>query len=337
MDLNKAVALFAELKRKIKDERGYLSGNEYRTRVVLIDPVLRMLGWDAEDPTSVRLEWETARSNNKKADYGLLFNDKEVAIVEAKRLGETQLRNVGNIKQADDYARFAEAGFFVLTNGRNWLVCKSELKSPENMKPIVEFNLESDDEFLCALRALSLWRPNLASRNGPVEASEPILSPYASEREAAGIGTPTIEVGPGPQSDAEGESFATQNQPNAEGWTPLPDFVPDGQTSAPSTIRFPDHSLVETKYWKDILVGTSRWLCERKLVNGPLRLSPHATGFHLNTKPEHEPGRRFIRYEELPNGFFVFTNLSGKDCVNMAISALQQCGSDPANVHVKFD
>ena len=44
------------LRERIKTHRTYLEGHETRTRQVLIDPMLRMLGWDIENPDSVQLE-----------------------------------------------------------------------------------------------------------------------------------------------------------------------------------------------------------------------------------------------------------------------------------------
>ena len=42
--------------------------DEYQTRYALIDPILRALGWDSEDPKSCYPEWHY---ENQRVDYAL--------------------------------------------------------------------------------------------------------------------------------------------------------------------------------------------------------------------------------------------------------------------------
>ena len=58
----------------------YLLGKERRTRQMLIDPLLKVLGWDVLDPGAVYLE-------HNKMDYALMSNATPVAVIEAKPLG----------------------------------------------------------------------------------------------------------------------------------------------------------------------------------------------------------------------------------------------------------
>ncbi|MXZ26105.1 MAG: hypothetical protein F4Y80_14870, partial [Caldilineaceae bacterium SB0665_bin_21] len=55
----------------------------------LVDPVLTVLGWDPQDPSSVRVEYPVRQRNrNTRADYALLAsNQKPIAFVEAKSYG----------------------------------------------------------------------------------------------------------------------------------------------------------------------------------------------------------------------------------------------------------
>lgn len=83
---------------------------ETRTKYALIDPILRSLGWDTEDPTQVRLEYEVDPGNNGTGivDYAL-FNDsgsKPYILIEAKGLGE---KNAENAKALQDRLREKEA------------------------------------------------------------------------------------------------------------------------------------------------------------------------------------------------------------------------------------
>ena len=60
-----------------------LRQNEALTRYALIDPLLRELGWDTEDPTLVIPEYKGVGGS---ADYALFSGDKLLMIVEAKKL-----------------------------------------------------------------------------------------------------------------------------------------------------------------------------------------------------------------------------------------------------------
>ena len=50
MMLDDLQGVIEKLRNMIKTHHGYLSGHETRTRQVLIDPLLRELGWDVTDP-----------------------------------------------------------------------------------------------------------------------------------------------------------------------------------------------------------------------------------------------------------------------------------------------
>ena len=82
----------------------------------MIDPVLRLLGWDVENPDLVVLEYQPNESNRNSADYVLKNDEGNVAIVEAKNI-DIDIENWNHRNQADNYARDAGAEFFVLTNG----------------------------------------------------------------------------------------------------------------------------------------------------------------------------------------------------------------------------
>ena len=68
MDLTKAMELFEEIKRRVQNYQKDLRNSEFRTRILLIDPVLRLLGWDVENPDLVVLEYQPAESNRKTTE-----------------------------------------------------------------------------------------------------------------------------------------------------------------------------------------------------------------------------------------------------------------------------
>ena len=57
-----------------------------------------------------------------------------------------------------------------------WLLYKRNLRTSfESLKPIVSFDIIHDPPHQCALAAISMWRPNLASDGGPSKVTEPVL------------------------------------------------------------------------------------------------------------------------------------------------------------------
>ena len=84
--LDDLVQTIETLKQRIKDHRDHIQNYESRTRVTLIDPLLRALGWDVSDPSIVRIEHNVDAG---RPDYALLgMNTQPVLFVEAKKLAE---------------------------------------------------------------------------------------------------------------------------------------------------------------------------------------------------------------------------------------------------------
>ena len=57
MGLNDLKGVIEKLQGRITNHEGYLQ-KEPRTRTLLVDPLLRELDWDVEDPHLVELEYE---------------------------------------------------------------------------------------------------------------------------------------------------------------------------------------------------------------------------------------------------------------------------------------
>ena len=103
--------LVDELKKRI-DEHGYqFQDSEALTRYALIDPLLRELGWDTEDPKAVRPEYYVGK--NSHADYILFANGIPTIVVESKSLSEP-LRDGKAFDQGEKYCDQTKSGYFLL-------------------------------------------------------------------------------------------------------------------------------------------------------------------------------------------------------------------------------
>ena len=96
--------LIRQLRFRVQEHIEYLSTGERetRTKYALIDPILRSLGWDTEDPTQVKLEYEvdSKREDARRVDYALFHNGdapKPYILIEAKGLMNENAENAKNL------------------------------------------------------------------------------------------------------------------------------------------------------------------------------------------------------------------------------------------------
>ena len=191
------------LRERIQAHRPYLEGNETRTRQVLIDPVLHTLGWDVGDPNSVELEYRIGRD---WADYVLMGSGRPIAVIEAKALGKPL--DEKETMQALNYANTAGIPYMTLTNGDHWRMLEVFKQAPIKDRILMNFQLTQDEPYACALQALGLWRPNLASGK-PQEAATPVMI----EKPARAESEPTV-------SEPSSEQEAVESSNNGD-WEPL--------------------------------------------------------------------------------------------------------------------
>lgn len=335
MDLTKTLELFENLRTTISEHRGYLSGNETVTRVLLIDPVLEILGWEVRNPDFVELEFEPATSKRDKADYILRNGSNNVAIVEAKRFG-AQVDELAQREQADGYARYAGVRFFVLTDGSKWRLYERDLlTSIEVLKPVVQFDLDNDELTKCALTALSLWRANLGSGSKPTMASEPILIPTGPEHQ--------LKIGHEPQETTIESTSQIDN-----GWKSLTSLTIGSRAKPPAKLLIGGEDIELPPYndkrpmpaysnWTGFLVCFAKWLVASGKLDRtkcPITINAQSDLSLIADKPEHPSGSQFHASEEIGGGLWINKNLSTPNKLRALIHLLKSCGIDPDSVYV---
>ena len=319
--LDELVNTIETLKARINEHRTALQASEAQTRLSLIDPLLRALGWDTADPALVRPEFTLSGG---RADYALLGEaEKPVAIMEAKRLNEA-LGTMDRRMQMLTYANFSNVAYAGLTDGDQWVLYRVFDQKPLEDRLVLDLSIVNLPAHESALKLLLLWRPNLASGQ-PIEASEPIVGTEA----------------PAPETSAPGQS-AEQNLPDAPepGWISLREVKTE--TSAdrrrPSAIRFPNGVEKQVTIWLDFLVGVAEWLIrDGALTPGraPIADATYPSVYILNSQPRHADDREFSRLRELSNGLFLYTWGDARVYVDRGIALLETCGKDPDSVHAK--
>ena len=360
MALDGLQAVIESLQSRIESHRAHLSENETRTRQVLIDPLLRELGWDVSDPDQVELEY-SAGTGREKADYVLMSQGKPVAVIEAKRLGYRL--DQSETMQVLNYANSRGIAYMAVTNGDEWRMYDVFAQKPIEEQVIMEFSITRTPAHESALQSLRIWNPNLSSGSGPVGASESIVksvstpesltrprveTAYSDESSSPSIRDESLSRGiDSDESDLNDDetafvrsitSLAGQDRipdtssSNFQGtdWIPLSKvkIVRNGPTPKPQLVRFEDGIEEGLKYRKDLLVEVANWLASRtnreKWLNLPEGLISDS--------------RDGVRQpKDLVNGLYIGTNRAWGGIIEQSMLLINHFGCDASKVYVKFD
>ena len=328
MDLTKAVELFEELKQRIDEQGDYLRESEYRTRILLIDPLLRMLGWNVEDFHCVEIEYRTSQSVKERADYVLKNGESKVAIVEAKKLG-TDMKS-GERRQAKEYADYADTSQCVLTDGAKWMLYDlNQGRNPDTMQPQVEFDIKNEVPEQLILRCLALWRPRFIPEVGSSPASN---LPFDSGVDNS-------------QSDTNGAT----NEPPQQ---PLPDGPPKDSDecyslaskrryppyTTPTRLKIGDRVEKQVNFWRDVIHEVVVWLVDEGMLSVsdcPILIGKWT--FIGREGAVNRDGTPIKNPQKLPNGLILQrSNTTTHEQWDRLRKLLDQFNVDPSQIQVSY-
>lgn len=245
MPLENLLTLIEKLQKRIDSHSDALRQSEALTRYALIDPLLRELGWDTEDPDVVVPEY---RSDGGRPDYALHKEDKPIIMLEAKRL-DMPLKDA--VKQVINYCMHDGTEYSAVTDGRRWEIYETHKPVPIDEKRIISFDLKAPSVVDVCLKALTLWKPSVIS--GQIAVGEtPVIGLPDDRRD-------TTET----QSAEETTVQPTSPISDEDGWLPLSEFNPERETQFPTKIMFPDDSRASFKYQYEMLTKIMCWLMKK--------------------------------------------------------------------------
>jgi hypothetical protein len=286
------------VRERIERHGSKLSQNEMLTRYALVDPILRALGWDTEDPEQVEPE---PRTETGRPDYALKHDGKPIVMVEAKPLRSDLEKARG---EGFRYCWQNKVPFYAITDGNVW-----ELHDLREMggKEIFRIQLSRDNPGDAARQLLALWRPAMPK----VKVGAPLVA--TGERESEERRKPETRV-------------ETQLEQSLQR---LKEQVRPGQ-SPPTSIRFPDGTQEDLRTWKDLLVAVAKWALPRLKQKGKLPLD------NLIQDQDRliQNGRQMLRPQDIGYGWLMETNFSSKDCVRNAVRILEAAGVSADQVFV---
>ena len=305
MLLDELVAVIETLKQRITNHGSTLRENETRTRMALIDPLLLVLGWDTTDPSVVIPEYDVS---GRKADYALLGQNRQpTATIEAKKLGEPLQSHLG---QMINYSNMAGIEFAGITDGDQWELYEVFRRGTLDERRMLNLRISASPPYLCALRLLLLWRPNLSSGR--------------AEQANTPIAVPLPEVKPVPPIIDPME------------WIPLSKFVVHKTTEHPEFIRFPDGNERPLQAWYDLVIQTIGWLWSKGiLTTGNISDFSSKDRYLFHTKVVHPSGKPFFSPKPVVGTpLTVESNLSRVESAKRTNTLLGIYGQDLTRVHL---
>ena len=297
-----------------------LCTNESSTRAVLIDPILRNLGWDTGNPYMVEVEKQIDQG---RVDYALFDSNQELKIiVEAKKLS-TDLTDKSIFLSLVRYAFSSGVQDIFLSDGMLWYHYTDF--SPGNQEPTKVLSLQEDP--LVEIAAYFVQRLD-AARYWPEEKDVSELIQYINQVDSE-INSLKLEIVKlqNPQKQLNVEKSSIENQivdTNSKN-----DFIEltkiiNATGTKPSELILPDGTKISVKTWTDVLSYCCKFTMTNKLdIHIPLK---DAAGKKVNLLSNNPPPRGVTFFEDKYQGepVFVYTNYDSNNCIRNSIHIINQ-------------
>lgn len=321
MALESLLELVRTLSKRIKEHGELLRNNEALTRTALIDPLLRELGWNIEDPAQVIPEFPT--DNNEKPDYVLFTSAGPTMIVEAKSLDsplhekEKAYKKSPTIQALNYSYNIRETNYFSVTNGRYWEIYDKQRLSDKNKGRISQFNItESPVEAAC-LKALVLWRPGVE-----VGIVSPAKVPLFWQGDES---TPPAQSPPEPSGE---HPPSTDND-----WIPLSEFKHQQGDKPPSTLKFPEGKIVEINWWYELVTKTTAQLFENGFLNDSHCPIKRGRRYIVDSSERMLGEAKEIR--TVHGAVYVKTKNRASNHIKNALAVIERAGQNPTEFKVR--
>ncbi len=323
---------------KLKKYRGLYEKSEESVRYHIINPILRSMGWDPENPDEV---YPNITSEEGVPDYTLLKDEKKVLFIEAKK-SSVDIEQKEVVRKLAMYCFGEGMKYGVLTNGAIWIlfrafqegttmveriVWKIDIKNDEitatirRLRTISKENIMDIENLIKKLQILDeIWHSLLEEPKDLVQGFMSVFNELLKE------GYPDYKFDQTEIEDFIKERISELIYLKEEGKDnpPFPFIEPTGLH--PRRMKIENNTyIIRNSY--DILVNTAEWLIKKQKLrkeNCPIA-SGHKRNL-VNTQPKHPYGNNFKAPKKLSNGFFIETNHSTVSSITNARRLLEKCG-----------
>lgn len=342
--MNNLNEVLAPIIEKIKKFHPQYEQSEMAVRNQIINPILRALGWDPEDPNDVQ---HNVTTEEGVPDYSLLKDGKKIIFVEAKKLN-VDLEQIEVIRQLAKYSFGEGTKYGVLTNGAVWMLIRSfEEGTPLTKRIVWKTDLENEERTAIIRKIMTISKSNIENIEVLVKKAQILDEIWQSlldepEEMIKGL-IPVVK------------SIISQGYPDYQFEdTEIEDLLKERVKeiiSGPSEEKTPSETPIESIPWRDgrprkmklkgevfelrnsfkILVNTANWL----IKNGKLKPSDCPVGigggkrYLINKEPKHKYGDDFRAHKKLSNGLWIETSYSTAGAINSAKRLLEKFGVSP--------
>jgi predicted type IV restriction endonuclease len=300
-----------------------LASNEAATRAVLIDPILRALGWDTANTSMVEVEKTLGKS---RADYALYDSNSSVRIIIEAKPFSANLHQPDIVLSLVHYAFTFKLQDIFLTDGIVWHHYTNF--QPENVGTSKVLDLAHDDPIECAaylvqsLDAAKYWVEEqtidtLAQQIAQLESTVATL-----QRDMVQLQQNRV-LSPAPTPTPISPVLPITDINTAITFIPLNQVVPNAQRK-PTKLRLPDGTVLKIEKWKDIL----RECCKFALDSNPTipiplpdRAGKKVSLFHTVKPPL---GISYLTEQYNGQTIFIYVNYDANNCIANAIHVLKQ-------------
>ena len=335
-DLKETIEIVLE---RIRTYRDLYERSEESVRYQIINPILKALGWNPENPEEVQPNISTEEG---VPDYLLLKKNKKVLFIEAKKLSiDVEQKEI--VRKLGQYCFGEGMKYGVLSNGATWIlfrafqegttmaeriVWKVDLESDDmaaslrRLDTISKGNIENIERLIKKLQILDeIWQSLLEEPKELIIGLIPIFERLTKE------GYPDYEFAP-----LEIEDFIKERV--QELILPPTEMGNEGVTGPeiwegrerPGKMKI-GREVFEIRKSYEVLVHTANWLIKQ----GKLKPTdcPIGTGYRrnlINKDPKHKYGENFRAPKKLSNGLWIEVHYSTASCINNARRLLEKYG-----------
>ncbi len=153
--MNSLQEIIIRIKNIIDTYEDKLQKNEMLVRYALVDPLLRAIGWDVNDPEQVMPEYGASEG---KPDYALFTKvykepGKPIAFIETKALNGL---SDDKIKDKLKYSFDEGVKYTIITDGNKWIVYDTLKQIEWNKKDILRWVMSEEDPISIAFKLLAI-------------------------------------------------------------------------------------------------------------------------------------------------------------------------------------
>ena len=336
------MSLSEELKTitsKIKKYHKTYDEIEEAVRSQIIEPVLRGLGWNTEDPQDVV---PNAKTGDGFPDYTLLHKDRKVLFIEAKNMS-VDIGEEDVLRQLAKYCLSEGVEYGLLTNGVKWVLFKTfEKNTTFRDRKVWAVDIENEDKTAVERKLNTIAKNNIheikkliekmsmldevweSLKNDPTKIA-PVIAPVFDNliKEAY----PKCQISQDEIKDFIAEKI--KDLFNIKTDIPEDEVVNEDQHGGKPEEMTIKNEKFKIQKARDILINAAEWLIKQgKLTKEKCPIASGPKRYLVNIEPKHRYEKDFISIKKLSNGLYLETNYSAPGCIESARTLIEKCGEN---------